>query len=55
MASIIRLLAGKALVLFVILFAAAFIMGTLTSTRAVSVVGYLLGLPIALIVFNLTR
>lgn len=55
MASIVGLLAGGALAIFVILLAAAFIMGTLTRTRAVSVVGYLLGLPIALIVFNLTR
>lgn len=55
MTSIIGLLAGGAFAIFTTLFAAAFIIGTLTRTRAVSVVGYLLGLPIALIVFKVTH
>ena len=55
MVSIIGILAVAALATFAILLAAAFIIGSLTRTRAVSVGGYLLGLPIALVVFNLTR
>ena len=55
MASIIVILAAGALGAFALLLAAAFIIGSLTRTRAVSVGGYLLGLPIALIVFNITR